>query len=415
MNKSKPHNKIDSLNINDQEISNSADISEAFNSYFTNVGPELASKIQYNNAHFIQYLPEPQNNTIFFNPTNEDEIIKTVNSFKSKKSSGYDGISTKLLKQIIYCIASPLEHIFNLSLSTRICPDSLKTAKVVPVFKKDDPTKISNYRPISLLPSISKILERLVYTRLESFLSVNNILNPSQFGFRKKFSTDLAIAHLLDKITSAFAKKEHVIAIFMDLSKAFDTINHDILLHKLRNYGIRGTALSWFKSYLSNRQQYVLNDKNKSSMLNIRCGVPQGSILGPLLFLIYINDITKSSSTVSFILFADDTNILYSHKHLTELINTLNTELINVSSWFKCNKLSLNIAKTNFIHFQTLHSNIELPQPIKIDDLSLLKKDFTKFLGITIDKNLTWDQLIQNISSQITRGIGMLCKTKDIK
>ena len=200
----------------------------------------------------------------------------------------------------------------------------------------------------------------------------------------------------------------------MDLSKAFDTINHDILLHKLRNYGIRGTALSWFKSYLSNRQQYVLNDKNKSSMLNIRCGVPQGSILGPLLFLIYINDITKSSSTISFILFADDTNILYSHKHLTELINTLNTELINVSSWFKCNKLSLNIAKTNFIHFQTLHSNIELPQPIKIDDLSLLKKDFTKFLGITIDKNLTWDQHIQNISSQIAKGIGILCKTKDI-
>ena len=165
----------------------------------------------------------------------------------------------------------------------------------------------------------------------------------------------------------------------MDLSKAFDTINHDILLYKLRNYGIRGTALSWFKSYLSNRQQYVFIDNNKSSMLNIRCGVPQGSILGPLLFLIYINDIMKSSSLISFILFADDTNILYSHKHLPELINTLNTELINVSSWFKCNKLSLNIAKTNFIHFQTSHSNTELPHPIKIDDLSLLKKDFTKF------------------------------------
>ena len=414
MNKSKPHNKIDSLNINDQEINNSADIAEAFNSFFTNIGPELASKIPHNNTHFSEYLPQQQNNTIFFHPTNEDEIIKTVNAFKSKKSSGYDGISTKLLKQIIYCIVSPLEHVFNLSLSTGTCPDLLKTAKVVPVFKKDDPTRITNYRPISLLPSISKILEKIVYTRLESFLSANKILNPTQFGFRKNFSTDFAIAHLLDKITDAFTKKEHAIAIFMDLSKAFDTINHDILIYKLRNYGIRGTALSWFRSYLSNRQQYVFNDNNKSSMLNVRCGVPQGSILGPLLFLIYINDITKSSSTVSFILFADDTNILYSHKDLTELVNTLNTELTNISSWFKCNKLSLNIAKTNFIHFQTLHSNTELPHHIKIDDLSLLKKDCTKFLGITIDKNLTWDQHIQNISSQIAKGIGILYKTKDV-
>ena len=194
------------------------------------------------------------------------------------------------------------------------------------------------YRPISLLPCISKILEKLVYKRLSSFLTLNNILNPSQFGFRKKFSTDFAIIKLLDKVIQSLSNKEHVIALFMDLSKAFDTIDHDILLYKLNNYGIRGIVLSWLKSYLSNRQQFVSIDNVESSLLNIKCGVPQGSILGPLLFLIYINDIINSSTVLAFVLFADDTNIVLSHTNLNELIDTLNAELRKVSSWFKCNK-----------------------------------------------------------------------------
>ena len=195
------------------------------------------------------------NKTIFLNPTNQAEIIKIVKSFKSKKSSGYDGISMKLLKQIIYCIAPPLEYIFNLSLSNGICPNVFKIAKVIPIHKKDDQKNVTNYRPISLLPSISKVLEKIMYKRLNSFLLVNNILNSSQFGFRKNFSTELAIIQLLDKIIDSLSRKEHIIAIFMDLSKAFDTIDHNILLYKLKNYGIRGIALSWFKSYLSDRQQ----------------------------------------------------------------------------------------------------------------------------------------------------------------
>ena len=203
-----------------------------------------------------------------------------------------------------------------------------------------------------------------------------------------------------------------MIALFMDLSKAFDTIDHDILLYKLNNYGIRGIVLSWLKSYLSNRQQFVSIDNVESSLLNIKCGVPQGSILGPLLFLIYINDIVNSSTVLAFVLFADDTNIVLSHTNLNELIDTLNAELRKVSSWFKCNKLSLNISKTNFMHYQTTHTNIELPCNIIIDTMHLVKKDNVKFLGITIDKHLTWNQHVNNISISIAKGIGILYKVK---
>ena len=412
INRDKTHNNIDNLIIENKEITQPAEIAQAFNNFFTNIGPDLASKISSDNKHFTDYLSEPNENTMCLIPTNQHEILKIVKALKSKKSTGYDGISTKLLKQIIRNIVIPLEHIFNLSLSAGCCPDLLKLAKVIPIYKKDDPNKVTNYRPISLLPCISKILEKIIYKRLDSFLSLNKILTPAQFGFRKKFSTDFAITKLLDKVVHSLSEKNHIIALFMDLSKAFDTIDHNILLRKLYNYGIRGVAWSWIKSYLSNRQQYVLIDDVKSPISFINCGVPQGSILGPLLFLIYINDIVNSSSVLSFILFADDTNILLAHKNLRELINIMNLELKNVSSWFKCNKLSLNISKTHIMHFQTTRRNVNLPQNIVIDDIPLDIKECVKFLGITIDRHLSWRQHVNNVSSSIAKGIGILYKLK---
>ena len=414
INKNKPQNKIDNVKIDSQpeNITDPTEIAHIFNSFFINIGPDLASKINCNDNHFTDFLSEPKQNAMFLIPTNEHEILNIVELLKSKKSSGYDGINTKLLKQIILNIVSPLEYIFNLSLFTGCCPDLLKIAKVIPIYKKDDSSLVTIYRPISLLPCISKILEKIVYKRLNSFLTSNNILNPSQFGFRKKYSTDFAITKLLDKVIQSLSKKEHVIALFMDLSKAFDTIDHDILLYKLNNYGIRGIVLSWLKSYLSNRQQFVSINNVESSRLNIKCGVPQGSILGPLLFLIYINDIVNSSTVLDFVLFADDTNIVLSHTNLNELIRTFNAELTKTSSWFKCNKLSLNISKTNFMHYQITHTNLELPCNIKIDNMPLVKKDHVKFLGLTIDKHLTWNQHVNNISISIAKGIGILYKVK---
>ena len=225
-------------------------------------------------------------------------------------------ITTKLLKQIIIDIAPPLIHIFNLSLSNGVYPNSFQIAKVIPICKKDDPSQISNYRPVSLLPCISRILEKTVYERCYSFLIRHKLLIPNQSDFRKGFSTDLALVHLFDAISNSLAKKKKVVGIFMDLSKAFDTLNHDILLYKLQALWYTGVTLLWFNNYLSNRSQYVTYNNYSSQKLPITCGVPQASIIGPLLFLIYITDIINSSPKLSYILFADDTTIYFSQKFI---------------------------------------------------------------------------------------------------
>jgi len=410
---SKRTNKNKTFNHNEQEVKDPKQISNIFNTYFSNIGPKLASEIKHDEklGNFKQFLNKPINKSLFLRPTTPHEILEIVRLLKSSKSTGYDGVSVNLLKRIIYYIVEPLTHMFNLSISSGVCPNSLKIAKVIPIYKKDDSALVSNYRPISLLPSISKILEKIVHKRLYNFLNSNNLLIPNQYGFRKSHSTDYALIKLYDKIIHSLSNKEHTFGIFMDLSKAFDTINHEILINKLHNYGIRGTSLSWFKDYLKNRKQYVVYESEKSQELNITCGVPQGSILGPLLFILYINDIVKSSQLLTFIIFADDTNILYSHKDLNTAISTLNNELSRIQLWFKCNKLSLNIKKTNFMYFRNVHSP-QIQCNILIDDIPLVEKQSTKFLGIEIDCNLTWNDQINNITKSISRNIGIMSKLK---
>jgi len=241
------------------------------------------------------------------------------------------------------------------------------------------------------LPIFSKVFERLVHNRLYNFISRFNLIHHRQFGFRSKYSTDLAILEAYNEITNNLDKNMHTIGIFLDLSKAFDTINHDILLHKLHYYGVRGKAFEWFKSYLQDRIQFVSYNNCKSNMNSIHCGVPQGSILGPLLFIIYMNDIVYSSSKMSFYMFADDTNLIISDSNLQRLITTVNLELSHISSWFKANKLSLNIKKTNYIIFKNKHSNRKYENiNIIIDDNVIDRVSNTKFLGVFVDECLTW-------------------------
>ena len=412
--KKKKNSQADFINKNGIEVKDPSEIARIFNDYFTNIGPELASSIKTNVGCFTDYLSENSETSLFFTPTSENEILKIVHSLESRKSCGYDEISANLLKRIIFYIISPLTYIFNLSFTSGIFPDAMKIAKVIPVFKKDDPALVKNYRPISLLPVLSKILEKLAYNRLYKFLLDNNLLNPNQFGFRKGYSTEYAIIQSCDEIIKTLSNKEHIVGIFLDLSKAFDTIDHQILIHKLSKMGVRGIILSWFKNYLSNRKQFVEFQSKISSYSNITCGVPQGSILGPLLFLIYINDIINSSHLLNFILFADDTNIFYSHKCMNTLITTLNIELAKVSLWFKCNKLSLNVDKTCFMHFtntqyRTIH-NIN----IFIDNVPIIEKRSTKFLGVTLDSNLNWNDHVQKINTSISKSVGILWKLKPL-
>ena len=214
--------------------------------------------------------------------------VEIANTFATGKAVGYDGIPMSIIKQSINIISAPLAHVFNLSINHGIVPDEMKVVRVIPLFKSGDSSTFTNYRPVSILPSFSKFLERIVYNRLLNYIDKNKILCDSQYGFRKKHSTSLALIDIYDKISSAIDRREFAVGIFLDLSKAFDAVNHNILFDKLNYYGIRGLSLDWFKSYLSNRFQYVEFNGCRSSRKLISCGVPQGSILGPLLFLLYI-------------------------------------------------------------------------------------------------------------------------------
>ena len=272
---------------------------------------------------------------------------------KTKTLLFHDELSTSLLKSIIGSIVTPLVHICNLSLLTGVFPSSFKLAKVIPVHKKDNTMIVSNYRPISILPSFSKILERIVYNRLYEFFDQHKSLNPEQYGFRRSYSTDLALLKFYDRVSSALAAREHVVGVFMDLSKAFDTLDHTILLSKLAHYGVLGIALQWFSSYLTMRRQFTHYNLVNSDVLYLKCGVPQGSILGPLLFLIYINDICDvSNAALNYTLFADDTSVFMSHREIDVLERAINSELPKLALWFRSNLLSLNVLKNNFIHFK---------------------------------------------------------------
>jgi len=338
-----------------------------------------------------------------------------INNLKPKASSGHDKISPKIVKTNNTLIAGPLAHITNLSFKEGTFPHDLKIAKVIPIYKNKSNSSFENYRPISLLPTFSKVIERLVYNRLYKYVKLNNILNSAQYGFQNKLSTEQAIIELQNRVITYLAKKQHTIGIFIDLSKAFDTLNHSILLQKLNLIGIRGIPLKWFTSYLNNRTQFTEYLSHKSVFRNVKCGVPQGSILGPLLFLLYMNDLISVCKVCQAILFADDTTLLYNDTNYDALINKANSELSDISTWFAINKLSLNVEKTQFIQFQR-NKATPFPKPLtlKINENTIQKVEYVKFLGVYIDQYMKWNEHISRKCNQISRTIGTLSRLKNI-
>ena len=267
-----------------------------------------------------------------------------------------------MLKAASHVLIKPITIILNHSLRTGIFPDKLKIAKIIPLHKKDDLTSISNYRPISILPSISKIFERVMFNQLYSCFIENDLLYSSQYGFRKGNSTEFAVLEIIDRIVLDLDKGETPINVYLDLSKAFDTLNHKILLEKLSHYGINDVALNMFHSYLSNRVQYVSYNDTNSHSLVLKTGGPQGSILGPLLFIIYINDLSNVSDKFKLINYADDSTLSSTLKvFLKNQDENINKELSKVSEWLKVNKLSLNIGKTKFMIFSIRNKKVTIP------------------------------------------------------
>ena len=305
-------------------------------------------------------------------------------------------------------VSEPLTYIYNWSFSSGTVPNKLKIAQVIPIYKKGSTTDLSNYRPISLLFIFSKLLEKLMYTRLINFFEKNDVLFHGQFGFRANHSTTQALILITDKIQKAIEEKLFSCGVFLDLSKAFDTVDHSILINKLQHYGIRGITNKWFNSYLDDRKQFVSVGTIKSDLNDIVCGVPQGSVLGPLLFLVYINDFNNSSDLLDFHLFADDSNLFYAHKNLRSLEEHLNQQLINIHNWLCVNKLSLNVDKSHFVIFHPVQKVVDYAINLSINNKYLIEKKSYKYLGVIIDSNLNWKEHINELCKKISRGIGIL-------
>lgn len=406
-----PTNEI-FLNEEGQVITNQKEVANKFNTYFVNVARSLLQKMGNRPNKFQDYLKNPNEHSMYLNEVNPDEIYEIIMKLNVKKSGDIYGITPKLIKIIAEPLAPILSLIFNKSFELGKFPQNMKTSKVIPIHKNDSKMLTSNYRPISLLPILSKIFEKIMYSRIMDFVKTQKILYPRQFGFQQKKSTELAIVDIQAKVIQAFENMETPCCIFLDFAKAFDTVNHSILINKLNYYGVRGNALKWFESYLSDRQQCVEVGHAKSDFQVITCGVPQGSVLGPLLFLLYINDINLCSPLLSFHLFADDTSIFFSHKNKTVLQNILNNELVKVSDWLYANKLSLNVKKSNVILFRPKNASCDKLIELSIDNEPLEEKIYTKYLGILIDHKLTWEYHTEHVNSKLIKSNAILAKAR---
>ena len=403
--------KINSLIVDGETIDNNNDISNVLNQHFSTIGSTISEEFE-NVNHSIISLNQIQN-SLFFRNVLPSDITSIIDNMENKPSPIHN-YSVRIMKEIKDLIAPILSHIINKSLQQGYFPTKLKLARVIPLHKGGSSENVNNFRPISILPLLSKIFERTAYNQLYNFLEKYNILTPYQYGFRKNRSTIQAVLNQLEFIYKNLDQKKTVISIFMDFSKAFDSIDHEILLKKLYFYGVRGIPHDWFSSYLSNRKQFVnVNDTN-SSVKYVSHGVPQGSILGPLLFLIFINDLPNVSPFFKFCIFADDSTLTckFDNSDESQMKNKLENELVVIHNWLIMNKIKINYDKSKFIIF-SYGKKYSLEQ-IKIGSSFISSTDNTKFLGIWVDNHLNFRSHIDSISSKISKVVGMLFRLNDI-
>jgi hypothetical protein len=404
------------------EVLDSNTIADMFHTYFCNKPNKLwdskKSKIKTLTAG-----PQPCNHgsmsSIYFNPVSKDELVKVAGSLKNKLTAGSDDIPDYVIKQTMEYLIEPLVNIYNTSLETGIFPEKLKIAKVIPVHKKGDIRNINNYRPIATLSVFSKLLEKLVYNRVINFIEKNGLMTEAQHGFRTNRSTVTVLQKFITVAQTALDKKMYPIGLFMDLSKAYDVLDHKLLLYKLAKYGIREIALQWMESYLTNRKQYVevsnvKHGKILSSTRRTNIGVPQGSILGPILFSLFINDLPLHVPGAEVVLYADDTNLLMTGNSINAAWANLNVAIQAVQSWFSNNNLIVNIEKTSVMQFRNHHQKGFIPPRFLFEDCVIPVSNETKFLGIHINDRLKWDKHCDSLKSKLNTGHYLIYRLKKI-
>ena len=413
-----------SFNINNEKITNRRIIANEFNKYFVSLASNLneayndIGELSLNRLpSFYDYLPRSSSSSIYLHDCTPDEVSKIISELKNGKSSD---IPIHVVKQSSHIISPLLSVLYNECMKDGIFPDDLKIGRISPIYKKDNEELLENYRPVSTLAVFGKIFEKIIYNRLYSFFQSQNTLYENQYGFRRGHSTSHALNFSVNYVESCLKKKQHVLGIFIDLSKAFDTVPHQELLSKLENYGIRGNANKLIASYLSNRFQYVSVLGEDSEKLPVLYGVPQGSCLGPLLFIIYINDISRSTELGKFVLFADDTNIFVPDDCKKRVYEKANRILHLVHLYMKCNLLHINIKKCCYIHFKPSRAKVE-PDPsdaeesiLTLNNTVIKRVSEAKFLGVIIDEQLKWNAHVRALNSKLKCEIGKLCRIRKI-
>ena len=403
---------VSKLSFGDDIVKDPAMIPECFNKYFVEIGQSIANNVTTNpNSDFKSYLTNSVSQSIYLELTQPVEIFNIINSLHPYKACGYDDISAYFLRLGNIVLAPVLTVYYNYALERGIFPQIFKIAKVIPIFKSGKKDQVSNYRPISLLPNLSKILEKLIKTRFVNFFERHEILYKYQYGFRQKHS----VIHTLLDVTSlsydAIQNKQSTAFLLMDLRKAFDTVSHKKLLHKLYHHGIRGPAYDLIASYLSFRHQFVAINNEKSTLMPINIGVPQGSILGPLLFLVYVNDLPNATNCQPR-LFADGTCLVISSPTISTLSESCNQELQCIKRWCDANSLQINPAKSLCLF---IPSKLRSPCPdlqIYYNDSRIECNDACKYLGVIIDSELNFRSHLHVIETKIAKGVGLLSRLR---
>lgn len=407
------------LNITNNSINSVALV----NQHFVNVGKQLANKIlkkiSLNESDLNKYLTKdtlPLLNSFVLLPTHPQEIRTVIKSLRNTISCGWDGIPSKLYKLALDFLVVPITYICNLCLEQGVFPTDLKKSIVTPIFKSGNKDNVNNYRPISLLPTLSKIFEKIINSRLLNFLERHNLLSTNQYGFRAKKSTTDAINKLVTHIVGNLDVNKKCVGIFLDLAKAFDTVSIPLLLKKLDYFGVRGITLKLFESYLTSRTQIVKIGTSVSSPEVITCGLPQGSVLAPTLFLIYIDSLCRKNLVSGQIIsFADDTAVLFSGDTWDEVNKRAEEGFSIITKWLDYNLLTLNIEKTKYIKFSIKNNknNVNIENfSLKVHDCNKLNNcecytlssaSSLKYLGIIIDQNLRWSDHIKLLIGRVRK------------
>lgn len=405
------------LHINNRTISDPTEVANCFNNFFATIA-EKTLQVNHNNTKQSYENKQPlTNHNLQFTPATSDEVLKAINSLKPKTSSGIDDISAKLTKTCKEELVTPLTNIINKSLNQGIFPEQLKTAKVYPKYKNGPPTDISSYRPISLIPTFSKIFEKIVLERLLLHLEQNRLLTDQQHGFCKGRSTTTALIQFTEYILDQLEKGCVVTSLFLDFSKAFDCLNYNILMQKLRILGINGKASEWFYSYLNDRTQLVeinsttnnVKQKAWSATTPVQRGVPQGSVLGPVLFLLLTNDLPEwLGDSCHTVMYADDTVLTLCNKSPETLERNANLNFNKSKQYCSSNDLVLNEKKTIQMTFTTNRQTPQIALP------NLESKTHTKHLGVTIDSKLSWVPHLDQLCKKLSSGIYVIRRIKQV-